>query len=100
MQTRLPGHEHLHQLLPDRTGHVRLHAVRGAGYELIAADVTVHYMWDECPEAVALKGMLPFEDWYVRPELVDMALANRFRSDNKLWSDIIAGVVGVPVASA
>jgi hypothetical protein len=63
---------------------------QGAGYELIAADVVVYYMWNECPQAVALKGYLPFEDWYVRPDLVDMSIANRFRSDNKLWNEILA----------
>ena len=67
-----------------------------AGYDLIAADVIVHYRWDECPQAVALNGFLPFEDWYVRPGLVDMSLANRFRSDNKLWSEILAAALSAP----
>jgi hypothetical protein len=71
----------------------------GAGYELIAADVIVHYLWDECPEAVALNGLLPFEDWYVRPELVDMSVANRFRSDNKLWNEILAAGLSAPGSS-
>jgi hypothetical protein len=70
--------------------------LRGAGYELIAADVIVHYMWNECPEAVALNGYLPFEDWYVRPELVDMRIAGRFRSDGKLWRDILTSGLSDP----
>jgi len=64
--------------------------LRAAGYELIASDVIVYYLWKECPEAMALNGYLPFEDWYVRPDLVDMALANKFRAERKLWSDILS----------
>lgn len=67
-----------------------------AGYELIAADVIVQYSDDACPQAVALNGLLPFEDWYVRPELVDMNIANRFRSDNRLWSDILSSGLNAP----
>ena len=67
-----------------------------AGYELVAADVVVHHDWEQCPEAVALNGYLPFEDWYVRPELVDMQLANRFRSDNRLWNDILTEGLSAP----
>ena len=29
------------------------------------------------PETVALNGYPPFEDWYVKPELVDMAKAEK-----------------------
>jgi Methyltransferase FkbM domain len=54
-----------------------------AGYDPIATDVRVFIMWNGRPEAAA------FEDWYVRPELVDMRVANRFRCDNKLWSDVL-----------
>src|SRR6478609_3112907 len=64
--------------------------LQGAGYELLAADVIVYYLWEGSPETVALKGFLPFEDWYVKPELVDMAKAEKFRSSNKMWSDILA----------
>jgi len=64
--------------------------LQGAGYELVAADVVVYYMWNECPEAVALNGYLPFEDWYVKPELVDMSITNKFRTNNKLWSEILS----------
>jgi hypothetical protein len=63
--------------------------LQGAGYELIAADVVVYYLWRESPEAMALNGYLPFEDWYVMPGAVDMAIAAKFRSSNKLWSDIL-----------
>lgn len=70
-----------------------------AGYELIAADVIVHYMEDESPQAVALKGFLPFEDWYVRPELIDMSVANRFRSDHKLWSEVLSTGLNSPGSS-
>ena len=70
--------------------------LRGAGYELIAADVIVHHEWKECPEAVALNGFLPFEDWYVRPELVDMNVANRFRAEKKLWDEILTHGLSTP----
>jgi hypothetical protein len=60
-----------------------------AGYELLASDVIVYYLWEGCPETVALKGYLPFEDWYVKPELVDMNVANKFRASNKMWSEIL-----------
>jgi hypothetical protein len=55
-----------------------------AGYDAIATDVMVRIMWDGRPQAVA------FEDWYVRPELVDMRVANRFRCNGKLWSDVLS----------
>jgi hypothetical protein len=64
--------------------------LQGAGYELLAADVIVYYLWKGCPESVALDGYLPFEDWYVKPELVDMAQAEKFRANNKMWSEILA----------
>ena len=35
------------------------------------------------------KQAVAFEDWYVKPELVDMRVANRFRCDNKLWNDVL-----------
>jgi hypothetical protein len=69
-----------------------------AGYELIAADVNVHCTWNECSEALALNGLLPFEDWYVNPELVDMGVADRFRSDNRLWNEILTNGLSVPGA--
>lgn len=64
--------------------------LQGAGYQLLAADVIVYYLWEGSPETVALNGYLPFEDWYVKPELVDMAKAEKFRSSNKMWSEILA----------
>ena len=67
-----------------------------AGYELIAADVIVQYVEDASPQAAALNGFLPFEDWYVRPGLVDMSIANRFRSDNRLWSEILSAGLSAP----
>jgi hypothetical protein len=33
---------------------------------------------------------------HVRPELVNMSVANRFRSDNKLWSEILADGLSAP----
>lgn len=46
------------------------------GYELIAADV--HH--DGCC----------YEDWFVRPELVDMQAANHFRSSGRDWREFFA----------
>ena len=57
--------------------------LKNAGYDPIATDVRVYIMWNGRPEAGA------FEEWYVRPELVDMRVANRFRCDNKPWSDVL-----------
>ena len=57
--------------------------LKNAGYDAIATDVMVRIMWNGRPEAVA------FEDWYVRPELVDMRVANRFRCHAKLWSEVL-----------
>ena len=81
--------EHDAYRLGDRLRQEMRKILQGAGYELIAADVVVYYMWKECPEAVALNGYLPFEDWYVRPELVDMSIADKFRANSKLWSEIL-----------
>ena len=64
--------------------------LQGAGYDPIATDVCVLVPWEGRTQAVA------FEDWYVRPELVDMRIANRFRSDNKLWSDILTAGLSDP----
>lgn len=37
-----------------------------------------------------LNGNNPFEDWYVHPELVDMELINKLKTDESLeWTDII-----------
>lgn len=62
----------------------------GAGYQLVASDVVTYYLWQECPQAMALKGYLPYEDWYVSPALVDMSVADRFRSNATLWKDVLA----------
>jgi hypothetical protein len=59
--------------------------LKHAGYEAIATDVMVTIMWEGRPQAV------PFEDWYVRPERVDMGIANRFRCDAKLWNEVLTG---------
>jgi hypothetical protein len=64
--------------------------LQDAGYDLVAADVRIMHMWLERAQAVA------FEDWYVRPELVDMRVASRFRSDNKLWHDILTSGLSDP----
>lgn len=45
------------------------------GYELIAEDV----MSQECP----------FELWLVDPKLVDMRVAEKFRSSNQDWADVL-----------
>ena len=46
------------------------------GYELIVGGVQT------------LQGQ-EYEDWWVYPELVDMKIANKFKSSNKRWIDII-----------
>lgn len=45
------------------------------GYALIAADV--------CDQG------LPFESWFVMPEMVNMDLVERFRSEGKDWREVI-----------
>ncbi len=55
----------------------------GEGYELVCADVCV-------PKGAGLNGGGgPFEDWWVRPELVSEATIQRFQSSGLLWSEIM-----------
>lgn len=46
-----------------------------AGYDLLCADVS--------------DRQLPFEDWWVKPNLVDMYVAERFRSNGLSWQEIM-----------
>ena len=47
------------------------------GYELVFPDVAVFWQGKNSP----------FEDWYVHPELVDMELVNKLRSDKSLTAE-------------
>lgn len=51
----------------------------GLGYELVASNISV-------------EGYGAFEDWWVKPELVDAAIVAKLRNngaEDKLWSDIV-----------
>jgi hypothetical protein len=67
--------------------------LQNAGYELLVANVMIHF---DSPETKSLNGFVPFEDWYVRTDLVDVAVANQFRANNKLWSDVLSSECYVP----
>lgn len=45
------------------------------GYDLVCSDVK--------------DKSLPFEDWWVRPDLVDMSIADRLRSDGENWQKVL-----------
>ena len=47
-----------------------------AGYDRLCGDV--------CDQN------LPFEDWWVNPDLVDRALAEPYRCDGLNWQDVLA----------
>jgi hypothetical protein len=46
-----------------------------AGYDRLCGDVS--------------DRELPFEDWWVRPDLVDMAIAEPYRCDGRDWHDVL-----------
>lgn len=56
------------------------------GYELVFPDVAVFWQGKNSP----------FEDWYVHPELVDMELVNKLRSDKSLTPEELKIQLSLP----
>ena len=56
------------------------------GYELVFPDVAVFWQGKNSP----------FEDWYVHPELVDMELVNKLRSDKSLTAEELKIQLSLP----
>jgi hypothetical protein len=61
--------------------------LESAGYDRLCGDVS------DCD--------LPFEDWWVRPDLIDMTAAERYRCDGLDWRAIISkGEILTPLHDA
>lgn len=67
--------EHDHYQRDDRLRLPNREALKRAGYELLAADVH--------------SNGCCFEDWFVAPDLVDMARVEPFRSTGFDWADVL-----------
>ena len=68
--------------------------LRKAGYDLLCSDIKLH------PQGY--KDPIIFEDWWVDPREVNMNVAEKFRCDGKLGSDVIklgmSSVMTLPVS--
>ena len=53
------------------------------GYVLVFPDVKVYYGGRYCP----------FEDWYIHPDLVDMNLINKIKTDQSLFHEDIRKII-------